>query len=494
MAEGEDADISPTGDEGEEETSVKSTSSETEDQEDSSDEYATVAEAPCRIHDVIIVGNERTKDWVIERELESARKAEVFKDVVAELEAAAQRLQALEIFSECTLLCDEGPKELPGTANVIVQLKEKDSTSFNIGTYVQGRGESSLEGTVQLRNFLGRAEKFHVDAVYGQDTSNTYSITFDYPRIRGLPALFETRLFRQWRNWQRQSSHTELLRGISFNLGDNEHNIGYELTWRNLHDSSNMASKTIRRQLGHGLVSAAKYTYNIDHRDDLFWPTRGYAFRSVSEIAGLGPDEGLVHYLRQECEGKLTQKITRGLYLNLGASAGVVVPWSWDHPGKWLHRKTCVSDRFFLGGVSSFRGFRGKGVGPHDRRREGPESTPADQPLVPQPENTGWDSVGGDLLLSVTASLSFEPPLRFMRSIGLFGHTFATAGTLLPLAGHKGLPSTQELKDSFRVSTGIGLVFPTRLGRVELNYCHVWRKLEHDQVKKGLHFGLTMSP
>lgn len=36
---------------------------------------------------------------------------------------------------------------------------------------------------------------------------------------------------------------------------------------------------------------------------------------------------------------------------------------------------------------------------------------------------------------------------------------------------------------------GVGLVWPTRLGKMELNFCRVLRAQEHDHVKTGVQFG-----
>jgi hypothetical protein len=35
-----------------------------------------------------------------------------------------------------------------------------------------------------------------------------------------------------------------------------------------------------------------------------------------------------------------------------------------------------------------------------------------------------------------------------------------------------------------------GVVFPTRIGRLEVNYCFTLRALQHDRPKQGVQFGL----
>jgi hypothetical protein len=40
-------------------------------------------------------------------------------------------------------------------------------------------------------------------------------------------------------------------------------------------------------------------------------------------------------------------------------------------------------------------------------------------------------------------------------------------------------------------AAGIGLVFPTQLGRLEANYCWVLTSQEHDRLRRGFSFGFA---
>ena len=89
-----------------------------------------------RVHDVKIQGNVRTKDSVIEAELESVKIAENSQDLLREVALAISRLQGLGIFEECVISLEPGPVELPGTANVLVNVKEpENSYSGDVGVY-----------------------------------------------------------------------------------------------------------------------------------------------------------------------------------------------------------------------------------------------------------------------------------------------------------------------------------------------------------------------
>ncbi len=84
----------------------------------------------------------------------------------------------------------------------------------------------------------------------------------------------------------------------------------------------------------------------------------------------MGPDTNLLRFVRQHFLGKVAFPVSAsdGVALTVTGEAGVLLPWgarAWDAP-------TCISDRFFLGGVGSgaLRGFVHKGVGPSEPRRQ----------------------------------------------------------------------------------------------------------------------------
>lgn len=159
--------------------------------------------------------------------------------------------------------------------------------------------------------------------------------------------------------------------------------------------------------------------------------------------------------------------------LNLGVAGGLILPWG---PG-YKTKPTPISDRFYMGGHSSLLGelkgpsallgFRTRGVGPSELRRPavGPtEKGDGDVVIVPKK-----DTLGGDLAVSGFADFSFDLPMRFLKEYGIHAHTFVCAGNLLPLTGESASPwSLRNFFSGFRVSSGAGVVIPTKLFRLEV--------------------------
>ncbi|KAH7287881.1 hypothetical protein KP509_31G001800 [Ceratopteris richardii] len=315
-----------------------------------------------------------------------------------------------------------------------------------------------------------------------------------YPKFKKLPAALVTRASVFNQDWMNFSSYTEKLVSLSAGLvaADN-HDLSYNLTWRTLQDPEGNASRSIRRQLGHSLLSALKYTYKIDRRDSPLRPTKGYAFKSVTQVAGLGPDSKLLRFVRQELD--LRCAVPLGLFnstLNLGISGGLIIPWG----AGFREKTTPISNRFFIGGHTSLvcglhgpvtvPGFPTRGLGPMELKRA---STLVQDSSDPDKKR---DSLGGDLAFTSFADLSFDFPFNFLREQEIHGHCFVSAGNLfgLPELDRRSL-TLANLWASTRVSAGAGIVIPTKLFRFELNFCHVFRQFDDDRGKRGFQFSFA---
>ena len=158
----------------------------------------------------------------------------------------------------------------------------------------------TFDGSIKWKNLLGYAETWDSTVSYGYDGTTEMSTGLFYPRFKGFPVALLTRASVFSQDWLKYSSYTEQIVGVSAGIvSDTRHDLSYNLMWRMLKDPSHMASPSVRRQLGHGLLSSLKYTFKIDERDSVFRPMRGYAIRSSTQVAGIGPDNKLLRFVRQ---------------------------------------------------------------------------------------------------------------------------------------------------------------------------------------------------
>jgi outer membrane protein insertion porin family len=330
---------------------------------------------------------------------------------------------------------------------------------------------------------------------YGPNQTSEVSAGVFLPRFRGLstPVLARVSLLSQ--DWQEFSSYKERSMGLSLGLfSTRHHDLAYNLGWRTLTDPSQMSSRSVRRQLGHSLLSSLKYTFKIDRRNSPVRPIKGYAFVSTTQVGGLAPDHRSLRFLRQEFD--LRYAVPFGFYhaaLNFGISAGVLFPWGQG----FLNKPSPLPERFYLGGdfspvctmggPTTVWGFKTRGLGPTEPRRQTRDKSDGDNSDLP-----GRDFLGGDLAVTAFADLSFDLPIKWLREHGVHGHIFAGAGNLAKLTENEFRNfSFKKFLESFRSSVGVGIVVPTKIFRLEGNFYYILKQHEHDRGKTGFRFSFS---
>ncbi|KAL3524002.1 hypothetical protein ACH5RR_016836 [Cinchona calisaya] len=453
---------------------------------------------PVRVHEVLSKGNTKTKDALIEAEFEALKTATTVQELLQAASIANARLQRLDIFDSVNITLDSGPPELPGTANVVVEVVEsKNPLSGDFGIFSKPEARSwSLEGSLKLKNLFGYGDLWDGSLAYGWDQTSEISAGVSLPRFKGLITPVVARISLLSQDWLKFSSYKG--RALGFSLGllsYRNHDLSYNLSWRTLSDPSQISSRTVRRQLGHGLLSALKYTFKVDRRNSPLRPTQGYAFVSTSQLGGLVPDYPSLHFLRQEFD--IRYAFPLGFFnaaLNFGVSSGIVFPWG----SGFLNRSSGLPERFFLGGnyspvctvggPTSILGFKSRGLGPAEPRRQVGENSNNETADA----SSEMDFLGGDLAVTAFVDLSFDIPLKVFSDAGIHGHAFACSGSLTSLTENSYRNfSLKKFQESFRSSAGFGIIVPTKLFRLEVNYCYMVKKQAHDRGKTGVQFSFS---
>ncbi|KAK1667644.1 hypothetical protein QYE76_055803 [Lolium multiflorum] len=398
-----------------------------------------------RVHDIVIEGNFKTRDALIEAEVaDLLRSAGTVQDLLRASTLASALLRRLDVFESVCITLDAGPPELPGTANVLIEVVEAATVGgLNFGYYSRAQARSgSLELSLKLRNLFGYGDIWKASGAYGWHQSPELGIGVCLPRLKSIPTPLTARASVLSQDWLELSSYKERLLGLSFGLlSTRHHDLSYDLTGRTLSDPSQMASKSefdVRGAVPFGFYNAA---------------------------------------------------------LNLGISAGVILPLGRG----FMELSSPVPDRFYLGGrsspvcslgrLSSLLGFETRGVGPSEPRRFVPSGSATDDSAA----SPGRDYLGGDLAVSAFADLSFDLPIKLFKDTGIHGHAFLSAGNLAKLSEseYKNF-SFPEFRRTFRSSAGIGIVLPTNLFRLEINYCYILKKREHDRGGTGIQFSISV--
>jgi hypothetical protein len=110
----------------------------------------------------------------------------------------------------------------PNTCNLDVDLEESKLYAISTHALVDADGQVSANIVGRLRNLSGNCE--HHSLVLSQsraslsDVENEVTYRLRFPRIFGQPVHAQTSAHQLWQNCQADSSYTERLRGLQFDL------------------------------------------------------------------------------------------------------------------------------------------------------------------------------------------------------------------------------------------------------------------------------------
>ena len=352
------------------------------------------------IERIDIVGNTRTEDEVIRREL-LLFEGDAYNRVV--VERARRRLTALDYFEKIEFRDEEG--SAPDRVVLVLEVQEKSTGSINFSI-----GYSTVEtivGSVSLqdRNFLGEGYNVRIDTTASLKRQNI-DFGFTNPYFMGLPIMAGFDVFATNTDNDDESSYTSEQMGFALRTGfrlDDSSSITfkYGLTWRDIQNIDvDYASPAVIETEGQTLKSFVASTYTWDNLDNPQKPTNGFRGQLVAEVAGLGGD---VYFGSLEARGWYFIPLYEdSVVLKLEGNAGHAVPFG--------DNDVPLQDRFFKG-ADSFRGFASAGVGPRQRGNDGET-----------------DAIGGTTYAIGTVEVSF--PVGLPEEWGIEGAVFSDFGTV----------------------------------------------------------------
>jgi len=428
------------------------------------------------IERINVVGNTRTKDFVIRREFRLA-EGDAYNPLL--VDRAKKRLQALGLFKSADV------KRRPGSApdRVILDVEVVEQST---GELSFGAGYSTSEGvigdiTIAERNLFGNGQYLRLKLA-GSVERLQVDIGFTEPRFLDMNLSAGIDLFHKEIDQTDTSGFSSRKTGASPRLGfPLSENLwmqtSYTFSRDEIFDVDPFASFAIREACGWDGVrctSSEYYTSAIgtsltyDARNHPRNPTRGFYLQGTTDFAGVGGD---VQYVRVGAEARGYYPITEKLTFVGRVIGGHITGWGGDDPR--------LIDLFFKGG-ETIRGFDRAGFGPRDL-------------------NTG-DALGGSTYWAATAEVRFPIPL-VPDDLGISGAVFADAGSLFG-AGEGAKNAPQLCKpfnvknvcladdETVRSSVGLSLLWNSPLGPLRLDYAHVLTKEFYDE-EQAIRFGAS---
>ena len=424
------------------------------------------------IERINIIGNERTKDYVIRREFRLA-EGDAFNPLL--VDRAEKRLKALGFFKSVDI------KKRPGSAQDRVVL-DVELVEQSTGELSFGAGYSTSEGVIgdvslTERNLLGNGQFLRL-RLGGSFERAQVDLSFTEPRFldRNLSAGFD--LFHKEVDQTDTSGFKSRKSGgtlrLGFPLSENLWaQTSYTLSRDEIYDVNGNASLAIRDACGDTNVSFRNPITGIPYlapncQDTSYWtsalggaltydkrnhprnPSSGYYLQVSSDFAGVGGD---VNYVRVQGEARGYYPVADGVVFVGRAIGGHIEGWGGDD--------VRLLDLFFRGG-ETIRGFDRAGFGPRDLR-------------------TG-DALGGQSYWAATAELRFPIPL-IPDELGISGAVFADAGSLFGASGRaKAIVAPGDLADDSTVRSSVGgsILWNSPVGPLRVDFAKALTKEDYD--------------
>lgn len=305
-----------------------------------------------------IIGNVKTKDKVIRRELKFA-EGDRFSGVA--LSESKKKLRNTTYFKEVDMRIQK--TERADMVNVDVVLEERPTGTLSLGAGYSTAEKVIVSGSVSQDNLFGTGRKVYLDA-------SISSVSADF-RLSAVDPYFldyKLSLGVSLSNYRRiLDTYNYKTRGGSLSFGRPLTDyVTVGMKYRNdrneVYNVQETASKYIKEQKGKRTTSSLTLSLSRNTIDDILNPTQG-DFGDVSlENAG-GPFGGNVYFVRTIAY--YGRYIKAGFWDSTFMLKGTVGS-IWPYGGK----KLPIYEKFFVGGINTIRGFRYGEAGPKDEEGE----------------------------------------------------------------------------------------------------------------------------
>ena len=304
-----------------------------------------------------IVGNTKTRDKVIRRELRVA-EGELYS--ATGLSKSKDRLKRTGFFKEVEVTTSRGSTE--DKTNLEVKVEEAPTGALSFGM-----GYSSIENVVGSasisdRNLFGLGYYGLLKFRLGSETRDL-RFSFTDPYFLGYNFAGGIDLYNENRELDTYS-YKILGGGIRFGKELTEKirtDAMYKLERIKIFDVSSDASRFIREQEGSKVTSALSFSLAMDTRNDYYNPTKGARHSISIQNAGgiLGGDN---YFVKTVADTSWFFPLPLKTVLNLRGKVGFVEPYG--------GRKVPIYEKFYVGGLQTVRGFEYGMAGPFDVNKE----------------------------------------------------------------------------------------------------------------------------
>lgn len=299
-----------------------------------------------------VIGNTRTRDKVIRREL-AIREGELYNET--RKRESIENVQRLGFFDEVNF----NSKTPPDNADVMdidIVVKERNTGTLQVGAGYSTYSQFIFNGQVNQINLFGRGQRLGISVDLSSNQS-LFNFNFTEPYFLdtewtvGVDAYQSRRILQEY---------TETKKGGAVRLGHPlakylRGYLRYKLDETEINLDGTYGDPTLfptqKGQPGspNGLTSSATVTLEYDKRNDRFAPTAGVYSSASLEYAGLGGD---LNYTKGIVTGRWYKKAFWEFVVRNNLTYGFIRP----NPGS-PNDTPPYNELFLLGGANSLRGY-----------------------------------------------------------------------------------------------------------------------------------------
>ncbi|HEV3428227.1 MAG TPA: outer membrane protein assembly factor BamA [Paraburkholderia sp.] len=401
---------------------------------------------------VNVVGNTRTRDEVVRREM---RQLESSWFDSSRLALSKDRINRLGYFTDV----DVTTVPVEGTADQVdvdVKVAEKPTGAITLGAGFSSTDKVVLSAGVSQDNVFGSGTSLSVN-VNTAKSYRTLSVTQvdPYFTVDGIKRITDV-YYRTYQplyystdsSFKIITAGGDLKFGIPFSEVDTVFfGVGFEQDRLDVDDATPQSYKDYVTQFGR-VSNNVPLTigWSRDARDSALIPSRGYFLQANAEY---GTPIGATEYYKTDVQAQYYYSFARGFVLGLNFQAGY---------GNGLGGKPYpIFKNYYAGGIGSVRGYEPSSLGPRDK--------------------TTNDPIGGSKMVVGNIEVTFPlPGTGYDRTLRVF--TFLDGGNVW---GDEG---TSIGSNGLRYAYGVGLAWISPIGPLKLSLGFPVTKHEGDQYQK----------
>ena len=299
-----------------------------------------------------VVGNTRTRDKVIRREL-AIREGELYNET--RKRESIDNVRRLGFFEDVSFNPKTSP-ENPDVMDIDIVVKERNTGSIQVGAGYSTYSQFIFNGQVSQINLFGRGQRLGISVDMSSNQS-LFNFNFTEPYFMdtewsvGVDAYQRRRILQEYTETKKggglRLGHplAKYLRGyLSYKLDETEINLDSVYG-----DPTLFPTEKGARGSPNGLTSSATFTLEYDKRNDRYVPTDGMFSSASLEYAGLGGD---LHYTRGIATARWYKKAFWEFVVRNNLTYGFIRA----NPGA-PNEEPPYNELFLLGGANSLRGF-----------------------------------------------------------------------------------------------------------------------------------------